>query len=120
MSAVPRPTSAPLPASPSRRTGRLPATGTVSRRPATTTRRRRPARGCGQRRNPAGVGPEGPGRGPSLGVMTDASTGASTGGGPRTAWGHGLATITEGGTTLDTWYPDPQLGPAPENASPQD
>src|SRR4051795_1029745 len=82
--------------------------------------RKRPPRACGQRRNPAGVGPEGPGRAPSLGVMTDASTGGTTGGGPRTAWGHGLATITEGGTTLDTWYPDPQLGPAPENASPQD
>src|ERR1700712_4155366 len=35
------------------------------------------------------------------------------------AWGHGLATIAEDGTVLDTWYPAPQLGdstgePAPE------
>lgn len=27
-----------------------------------------------------------------------------------TAWGVGLATITLDGTTLDTWYPAPQLG----------
>jgi len=56
--------------------------------------------------------------------MTDASTGASTGAGTgdgtRTAWGRGLATITEDGATLDTWYPSPQLGPAPRTSSPQD
>src|SRR4051812_30201354 len=51
--------------------------------------------------------------------MTDASTEATAGGGPRTGWGYGLATVTESGTTLDTWYPDPRLGPAPENTSPQ-
>jgi 2,3,4,5-tetrahydropyridine-2-carboxylate N-succinyltransferase len=28
----------------------------------------------------------------------------------RTAWGHGLATITTEGQVLDTWYPAPQLG----------
>ena len=28
----------------------------------------------------------------------------------RTAWGHGLATITTSGTVLDTWYPSPVLG----------
>ncbi|WP_409483644.1 2,3,4,5-tetrahydropyridine-2,6-dicarboxylate N-succinyltransferase [Arsenicicoccus dermatophilus] len=28
----------------------------------------------------------------------------------RTAWGHGLATITDSGTVLDTWYPAPALG----------
>jgi 2,3,4,5-tetrahydropyridine-2-carboxylate N-succinyltransferase len=33
----------------------------------------------------------------------------------REAWGYGLATITEAGATLDTWYPHPQLGPAPED-----
>lgn len=33
----------------------------------------------------------------------------------RTAWGYGLATITDAGATLDTWYPDPRLGPAPED-----
>ena len=27
-----------------------------------------------------------------------------------TAWGFGLATVTDDGTTLDTWFPDPQLG----------
>ena len=31
----------------------------------------------------------------------------------RTAWGYGLATITDDGVTLDTWYPAPALGPAP-------
>ena len=28
----------------------------------------------------------------------------------RTAWGHGLATTTEAGVVLDTWYPSPALG----------
>ena len=28
----------------------------------------------------------------------------------RTAWGHGLATVAEDGTVLDTWYPAPALG----------
>jgi 2,3,4,5-tetrahydropyridine-2-carboxylate N-succinyltransferase len=28
----------------------------------------------------------------------------------RTAWGFGLATVTEGGQVLDTWYPEPALG----------
>ena len=32
----------------------------------------------------------------------------------RAAWGHGVATITADGTVLDTWYPDPRLGEAPE------
>jgi len=27
-----------------------------------------------------------------------------------TAWGHGLATVTSGGTVLDVWYPSPALG----------
>jgi 2,3,4,5-tetrahydropyridine-2-carboxylate N-succinyltransferase len=34
----------------------------------------------------------------------------------RTAWGHGLATITEDGQVLDTWFPQPALGDAPANA----
>ena len=25
----------------------------------------------------------------------------------RTAWGHGLATVADDGTVLDTWYPSP-------------
>ena len=29
---------------------------------------------------------------------------------PRTAWGHGLATVTRTGTVLDVWYPRPALG----------
>ena len=32
----------------------------------------------------------------------------------RTAWGWGLTTTTDGGTSLDTWYPSPRLGQAPE------
>jgi 2,3,4,5-tetrahydropyridine-2-carboxylate N-succinyltransferase len=35
-----------------------------------------------------------------------------------TAWGFGLATIAEDGTTLDTWYPAPALGEAPADAVP--
>ncbi|HEY0117615.1 MAG TPA: 2,3,4,5-tetrahydropyridine-2,6-dicarboxylate N-succinyltransferase [Cellulomonas sp.] len=35
----------------------------------------------------------------------------------RAAWGHGLATVTDDGTTLDTWYPSPQLGPMPAETS---
>ncbi|MGN6753609.1 MAG: 2,3,4,5-tetrahydropyridine-2,6-dicarboxylate N-succinyltransferase [Intrasporangium sp.] len=38
----------------------------------------------------------------------------------RTAWGHGLATITEGGQVLDTWFPQPALGAAPEGAEAPD
>ena len=31
----------------------------------------------------------------------------------RSAWGWGLATVTDAGQVLDTWYPEPQLGDAP-------
>jgi 2,3,4,5-tetrahydropyridine-2-carboxylate N-succinyltransferase len=34
-----------------------------------------------------------------------------------TAWGFGLATIADDGTTLDTWYPEPALGEAPVGAT---
>jgi len=34
----------------------------------------------------------------------------------RSAWGFGLATVTDGGQVLDTWYPSPALGQAPEGA----
>lgn len=38
----------------------------------------------------------------------------------RTAWGFGLATVTDSGTVLDTWYPDPVLaGPDPQAVAPQ-
>jgi 2,3,4,5-tetrahydropyridine-2-carboxylate N-succinyltransferase len=30
------------------------------------------------------------------------------------AWGYGLATISGDGTVLDTWFPNPKLGPIPE------
>ncbi|RNL62628.1 2,3,4,5-tetrahydropyridine-2,6-dicarboxylate N-succinyltransferase [Nocardioides marmoriginsengisoli] len=33
------------------------------------------------------------------------------------AWGFGLATIADDGSTLDTWYPAPALGPAPADAA---
>src|SRR3954454_6660709 len=36
----------------------------------------------------------------------------------RSAWAYGLATITEAGAVLDTWYPNPQLGAAPERPGP--
>jgi 2,3,4,5-tetrahydropyridine-2-carboxylate N-succinyltransferase len=35
-----------------------------------------------------------------------------------TAWGFGLATIADDGTTLDTWYPAPALGDVPADAAP--
>lgn len=35
-----------------------------------------------------------------------------------TAWGFGLATIADDGTTLDTWYPAPALGEVPAGAVP--
>lgn len=35
-----------------------------------------------------------------------------------TAWGFGLATIADDGTTLDTWYPAPALGEVPADAVP--
>src|ERR1700750_1513289 len=35
------------------------------------------------------------------------------------AWGHGLATIAEDGTVLDTWYPAPQLGDTTGEPAPQ-
>jgi 2,3,4,5-tetrahydropyridine-2-carboxylate N-succinyltransferase len=33
------------------------------------------------------------------------------------AWGHGLATIADDGTVLDTWYPTPALGEPPADAA---
>jgi 2,3,4,5-tetrahydropyridine-2,6-dicarboxylate N-succinyltransferase len=35
----------------------------------------------------------------------------------RSAWGYGLASVTEAGTVLDTWFPSPALG-QPEQESP--
>ncbi len=34
----------------------------------------------------------------------------------RSAWGHGLATVTPDGTVLDTWFPSPALGAPPAEA----
>lgn len=42
--------------------------------------------------------------------MTDARTDS------RTAWAYGLATITQDGAVLDTWFPAPALGEAPTPA----
>jgi 2,3,4,5-tetrahydropyridine-2-carboxylate N-succinyltransferase len=36
--------------------------------------------------------------------------------GTRTAWGFGLATTTDFGTVLDTWFPEPALGAKPAEA----
>jgi 2,3,4,5-tetrahydropyridine-2-carboxylate N-succinyltransferase len=36
--------------------------------------------------------------------------------GSRSAWGYGLATMTDAGQVLDTWYPAPVLGEAPRDA----
>ena len=35
----------------------------------------------------------------------------------RSAWGHGLATVTTAGAVLDVWYPSPALGDAPADAA---
>jgi len=48
----------------------------------------------------------------SLGAMSDSSTDV-----PQRAWGHGLATIADDGTVLDTWYPTPALGEPPADTS---
>src|SRR4051794_29305352 len=52
--------------------------------------------------------------------MTDAATESSEDAttGTRIAWGYGLATLTEDGQTLDTWYPQPALGEPPADAGP--
>ncbi len=42
--------------------------------------------------------------------MTDVTT-------ARNAWGFGLATVTDDGTTLEVWYPHPALGAAPTDPS---
>ncbi len=36
------------------------------------------------------------------------------------AWGHGLATVADDGTVLDTWFPAPALGNAPGEAAPEE
>jgi 2,3,4,5-tetrahydropyridine-2-carboxylate N-succinyltransferase len=36
----------------------------------------------------------------------------------RPAWGYGLATVAAEGRVLDTWYPEPQLGEAPQDLTP--
>ena len=45
----------------------------------------------------------------SLPENATANTGAAT-----HAWGHGLATVTDDGTVLDTWFPAPALGEQPD------
>ncbi len=40
-----------------------------------------------------------------------------TAGSATRAWGHGVATVAEDGTVLDTWYPSPALGSAPDGAA---
>ncbi|WP_371030362.1 2,3,4,5-tetrahydropyridine-2,6-dicarboxylate N-succinyltransferase [Pseudoclavibacter sp. JSM 162008] len=43
---------------------------------------------------------------------------APTSNDPRTAWGDGLATITNDGQVLDAWFPTPALGALPEGRDP--
>ncbi|WP_456823254.1 2,3,4,5-tetrahydropyridine-2,6-dicarboxylate N-succinyltransferase [Cellulomonas sp. P5_E12] len=38
----------------------------------------------------------------------------------RTAWGFGLATVADDGTTLDVWYPSPALGSPADDATAPD
>ena len=35
----------------------------------------------------------------------------------RSAWGYGLATVTDDGQVLDTWFPSPALGSRPDGAT---
>ena len=49
--------------------------------------------------------------------VTDAPAAADAPASPRTAWGYGLATTTQDGVVLDTWYPAPALG-SPEDSGP--
>ncbi|GAA4266979.1 2,3,4,5-tetrahydropyridine-2,6-dicarboxylate N-succinyltransferase [Frondihabitans peucedani] len=37
---------------------------------------------------------------------------------PTSAWGYGLATISDGGTVLDTWFAEPHLGAFPADRDP--
>jgi 2,3,4,5-tetrahydropyridine-2-carboxylate N-succinyltransferase len=56
-------------------------------------------------------------------VSTPTSDQSATGaesGAERAAWAYGLATITDAGDVLDTWYPKPVLGVAPERPGPYD
>jgi 2,3,4,5-tetrahydropyridine-2-carboxylate N-succinyltransferase len=48
---------------------------------------------------------------------TPATAPSATASEPRTAWGFGLATVTDDGTTLDVWYPAPALGDAPTDTT---
>ncbi|MBD8078118.1 2,3,4,5-tetrahydropyridine-2,6-dicarboxylate N-succinyltransferase [Cellulosimicrobium arenosum] len=48
---------------------------------------------------------------------TPAAAGQATASEPRTAWGFGLATVTDDGTVLDVWYPSPALGAPPGDAT---
>ncbi len=38
--------------------------------------------------------------------------------GSRSAWGYGLATMTDAGQVLDAWFPAPALGEAPKDTGP--
>jgi 2,3,4,5-tetrahydropyridine-2-carboxylate N-succinyltransferase len=51
--------------------------------------------------------------------MTDVSTATADAPAlPTAAWGYGLATVTEDGVVLDTWYPAPAMGDAPADGGP--
>jgi len=49
--------------------------------------------------------------------MSPHTADSSLPGGATTAWGHGLATVTEDGTVLDTWFPAPRLGSADDQVA---
>jgi len=51
-------------------------------------------------------------------VPTSPPEGAADPAASRSAWGYGLATITDSGKVLDTWFPRPQLGVAPDKPGP--
>ena len=51
--------------------------------------------------------------------MSPQTPGSSLPGSATTAWGHGLATVTEGGVVLDTWFPAPRLGEVDGSTPPE-
>jgi 2,3,4,5-tetrahydropyridine-2-carboxylate N-succinyltransferase len=51
-------------------------------------------------------------------VPSDPTSAAAEPSEPRTAWAYGLASVTEAGAVLDTWYPEPALGTAPTSTGP--
>ena len=64
----------------------------------------------GGERGDVGGEVEGGGRRRHTGQRSDRAAPSTLVGMTRTAWGHALLTLTDGGTVLDAWFPSPALG----------